>query len=97
MYMKKIAIIVIVIAMLFAANACQSSTPQTADSSDASGAPSPDVEDPTPAPTDEPAPDGIKHTNILLLGASSKDFSEEDSTYALTHILVTLDPVERTM
>jgi hypothetical protein len=40
-----------------------------------------------------PVPEGVAFTNILLMGAADKDFTSADGkTFALTHILITLDP-----
>ncbi|MHB1314806.1 MAG: LCP family protein [Christensenellales bacterium] len=46
-------------------------------------------------PTTEPVPDGVKDTNILLMGSMEKAFSEKGSAYAMTHILITLDTQNR--
>jgi len=51
-----------------------------------------------PEPSEEPMPDGAEKVSILLMGAKEKDFSDPDSrAYVLTHILITLDPKERTI
>ncbi len=48
------------------------------------------------ANSNEPPPENVRYTNILLMGSMDKTFSEEDGqTYALTHILITLDPANR--
>jgi hypothetical protein len=49
-----------------------------------------------PTTTVPPVPEGVAFTNILLMGAADKDFASVDGeTFALTHILITLDPEER--
>lgn len=72
------------------------STSVAAASDAASDEPTPIIEitaEPTPVP--ELPPDGAKHTTILLMGAGEADFTTGQNPYALTHILITLDPANR--
>jgi hypothetical protein len=54
--------------------------------------------EPTPAAkTEPPVPDGMVKTSLLLMGAMDHDFSGDGNPYAMTHILVSLDPANQSM
>jgi hypothetical protein len=95
--MKKLIIMILAIGLLLAACSAPTGTTGQVSASvsptetEASATPSA-PETATPEPT---LPPGVEKTSILLLGSMDQDFSEEGSDYALTHILVTLDPESR--
>ncbi len=77
--MKRTLFITLVVILLIVSAACTSSNDTSHTTS-----------------SNEPPPEGAQYTNILLMGSMDKNFSNENSsTYALTHILITLDPNKR--
>ena len=104
--MKRIIIFLIVFILAFAFTACEkqdvpeeqgsaAETPQ--DMADDSAGDAEDVQQ-TQEPEQEVIPEGVEHTNILLMGSKERNFSNENEAYyALTHILITLDPESKTM
>ncbi|MDD5018126.1 MAG: LCP family protein [Eubacteriales bacterium] len=100
MMMKKILFFAIAVFMLFSLAACAKTQEPIAEQTQESAEPevreSGVSAEPEAAP--EPIPDGIEHVNILLMGSSEADFSRgSGNTYALTHILITIDPKNRVM
>lgn len=96
--MKKALIVILAMAMLLFA-ACSAPAGTTAEASPegttaaVAASTAPETEEAaTPVPT---MPEGVEKTSILLLGSMYGDFSGDSHDFALTHILVTLDPENR--
>ena len=103
--MKKYLVILLVVLLTLGLCACgqpeepaqTSSATEKVEASDMPGQTAQQAVE-TPEETEEPMPEGIEHVSVLLMGSMDKDFSDEGGeTYALTHILVTLDPKSQTI
>lgn len=99
--MKKVLCFLVVCIVIFAFSACaaqkiapsseaaaESQTENETATADTAPADTASAEAATP-----PVPEGVESYNILLMGSSEADFTQEnDNPYALTHILITIDP-----
>ena len=96
--MKRILLMVISLIMVFVVVACGVPTQETQaqEIQVQETKESPEKQNDALAEQEAEMPGGAKKVNILLMGSMNKDFSnEDDPTYALTHILITLDPENR--
>lgn len=96
-----VLVMVMIIPALVACNNQQTTNPTVAVTTLAPATTDAETTAPTAEPTAAPTsiadlpPDGAEHTTILLMGVGESDLESDQNPYALTHILITLDPAGR--